>query len=61
MTGAEHYRKAQELLAAAEDLSAQHGDGTFTGKLEAYRISTWLARAQVHATLATVGQSEPVR
>lgn len=45
MTGPEHYRKAEEVLATVTQYLAQ-------GDLSAHQVLALMAEAQVHATLA---------
>lgn len=52
MTPAEHYAEAERWIGRAEDLAKSPVEGL----LPAY--DTYLRRAQVHATLATVGPGD---
>jgi len=53
MDGSDHYRKAEELAAKAEEHLGR-GDGQDTA-------AVWAAVAQVHATLALATAAETVR
>ena len=53
MTGPEHFRRAEELAAKAEEYLGQ-GDGQDSA-------AVWAAVAQVHATLALATAAETVR
>jgi hypothetical protein len=53
MDGSDHYRKAEELAAKAEEYLGQ-GDGQDSA-------AVWAAVAQVHATLALATAAETVR
>jgi len=51
MTGAEHYKAAENLLAALEEPSEKARENG-SGGLEPATVMAILAKAQVHATLA---------
>jgi hypothetical protein len=53
VTGPEHFRRAEELAAKAEEYLGQ-GDGQDSA-------AVWAAVAQVHATLALATAAETVR
>jgi hypothetical protein len=53
VTGPEHFRRAEELAAKAEEYLGQ-GDGQGSA-------AVWAAVAQVHATLALATAAETVR
>jgi hypothetical protein len=52
MTGPEHYREAERLIAFAREISNPHDAGIYSLDPSFARLSHVLADAQVHAALA---------